>query len=48
MAYGVDKYPDPPELPSYHYDYDRDDNGDIIETVVYNSDEDELEEEDDA
>ena len=40
MAYGVDAFPNPPEAPAGHYEYDSDDDGDMIRIFVLDYDED--------
>lgn len=40
MAYGVDRYPSPPELPSGHREYDRGDDGEMLVRWVEDFDDD--------
>ncbi len=40
MAYGVDAFPNPLEAPAGHYEYDHDDDGDMIRIFVLDYDED--------
>lgn len=40
MAYGIDKYPDPPEFPDGHIEWDRDDDGKPIRHWIHDYDDD--------
>lgn len=39
MAFGVDRYPDPPEPRTWHYEYDRVD-GEVVRTRIDDFDDD--------